>query len=69
MTQDKLYPNLWHADEGKVLQNKIYPNIYGKSVMLKKIFINGENVDDVIENYVEIDEPEVASVDEEIVEE
>ena len=45
------------ADEGKVLKQISSGIIMGKEVYLGKVMINGQLVDDFVENFEEIDEP------------
>lgn len=58
MTIDPL--NIKHliADEGKLLRRISNKEIYGKEVILGKIMVNGKIVDDVPENFEEIDDEE-----------
>lgn len=58
MTIDPL--NIKHliADEGMVLMRISNQEIYGKEVILGKIMVNGMMVDDVPENFCEIEDEE-----------
>ena len=46
------------ADEGMVLMCKCHNVILGKEVYLKKIMKDGELVEDSVDNYIEVEEPE-----------
>lgn len=46
------------ADEGKVIKCNCHSVILGKVVYLKEIMKDGVLVEDTVDNYTEIDEPE-----------
>ena len=46
------------ADEGKVLMCKCHNVILGTEVYLKEIMQDGVLVNDSVDNYMEVDEPE-----------
>lgn len=56
MTIDPLNFRHLIADEGKVLRRISTQEIYGKEVILGKIMVDGMMVDDVSENFDEVDE-------------
>lgn len=56
-TQDPQFPQHWIADEGKVFYCIITQQIMGNEIVLDKILINGVMVQDSIDNYTEIDDP------------
>ena len=58
------------ADEGKVLRCKCHHVIMGTEVYLKEKMKDGVLVEDTVDNYEEIDEPERPEIiNEEVVEE
>jgi len=57
MTIDVNNPKHLIADEGKVLKQISSGIIMGKEVYLGKVMIDGQLVDDFVENFEEIDEP------------
>jgi hypothetical protein len=58
------------ADEGKVLRCKCHHVIMGTEVYLKEKLKDGVLVEDTVDNYEEIDEPERPEImNEEVVEE
>ena len=58
------------ADEGKVLRCKCHHVIMGTEVYLKEKMKDGVLVEDTVDNYEEIDEPEIPKImNEETVEE
>ncbi len=59
MTIDVNNPKHLIADEGKVLKQISSGIILGTEVYLRKVMIDGKMVDDFVENYEEIDEPEI----------
>lgn len=57
--------NTIYADEGKVLRCKCHHVIMGTEVYLREKMIDGILVPDSIDNYEEIDEPEIEEYDKE----
>ena len=57
MTIDVNNPKHLIADEGKVLKQISSGIIMGKEVYLGKVMIDGQLVDDFVENFEEINEP------------
>ena len=57
MTIDVNNPKHIIADEGKILKQISSGIIMGKEVYLGKVMIDGQLVDDFVENFTEIDEP------------
>lgn len=57
MKIDKKNPKHLIADEGKVLRRIVGFPMSGNDVVLGKVLIDGEIVDDTIENYEEVEEP------------
>lgn len=49
--------NQWIAEEGMMLVCKINNNIYGDAITLGNIMIDGEEVPDTIDNYIEVFKP------------
>jgi len=58
MTIDPKNPKHLIADEGKVLKQISSGIIMGTEVWLRKVVIDGVEMDDFVENYEEIVEPE-----------
>lgn len=56
MKIDELNPKHLIADEGKVLRQISSGIIIGSEVYLGKVLIDGELVDDFVENFEEIDD-------------
>lgn len=57
MKQDSNNNKQWSAEEGKMLLRTVDNQLFGTTVVLGNIVIDGVEQEDVIGNYVEVDAP------------